>query len=87
MLFRSRDVPVDEHIVAIGEVGLAGEVRSVSQVEARIAESAKLGFTRCIIPRQNISSLSSPEKYGIQLIGIRSIWELIDILEPGKAGK
>ena len=82
-----RDVPVDEHIVAIGEVGLAGEVRSVSQVEARIAESAKLGFTRCIIPRQNISSLSSPEKYGIQLIGIRSIWELIDILEPGKAGK
>ena len=32
-----RDVPVDEHIVAIGEVGLAGEVRSVSQVEARIA--------------------------------------------------
>ena len=58
-----------------------------AMVEARIAESAKLGFTRCIIPRQNISSLSSPEKYGIQLIGIRSIWELIDILEPGKAGK
>ena len=85
LLSGARDIPVPENIVAIGEVGLAGEVRSVSHIESRIAESAKLGFTRCIIPHQNAASLSSQDKFGIEIIGIRSIWELIDLLGPKKA--
>ncbi|MCF6284474.1 MAG: DNA repair protein RadA [Candidatus Hydrogenedentes bacterium] len=46
-----RDVPVPEKLVAFGEVGLAGEVRAVDMAQQRVAEAAKFGFNRCILPR------------------------------------
>lgn len=45
-----RDVPVDPRAVAVGEIGLGGEIRAVSQMEKRMAEAAKLGFTRIVTP-------------------------------------
>lgn len=45
-----KDVPVDARSVAVGEIGLGGEIRAVSQMEKRIAEAAKLGFTRIVMP-------------------------------------
>ncbi len=45
-----RDVGVDPHMVAVGEVGLSGELRSVAQLERRVAEASRLGFKRCLVP-------------------------------------
>ncbi len=49
-----RDAPVDPGTVAIGEVGLSGELRSVAQTERRVSEAARLGFKRCLIPRNSV---------------------------------
>ncbi len=46
-----RNVPLPEKLVAFGEVGLAGEVRAVDMAQQRLAEAAKFGFDRCILPR------------------------------------
>ena len=52
-----RDVPVDPTAVAVGEVGLGGEIRTINQIDKRITESKRLGFTRVIIPRGNLKNL------------------------------
>ncbi|MBI4536035.1 MAG: DNA repair protein RadA, partial [Ignavibacteriae bacterium] len=52
-----RDVPVDSQAVAVGEVGLGGEIRSVNQIERRIAEAGKLGFKRVLLPRSNVKNI------------------------------
>lgn len=57
--------PPDSGIVAVGEVGLAGELRSCSFVENRIAEAEKLGFTKCLIPSANASKLKKFDKIKI----------------------
>jgi len=51
-----RDVPADSGAVVIGEVGLGGEIRRVSQAEKRVAEAGKLGFTRVILPARNLGA-------------------------------
>ena len=48
----ARDLALASDVVAIGEVGLAGEVRAVSGVERRLAEAARLGFTKALVPSQ-----------------------------------
>lgn len=52
-----RDVPVDSGSVAVGEIGLGGEIRSIGQIEKRIAEASKLGFKRMVLPRMNLKGL------------------------------
>lgn len=73
-----KDTLISDDVVAFGEVGLAGEVRSVSHVEARINEAARLGFKKCIIPYYSLKNISQDqlEKLqgdGVQIIGVRSI--------------
>lgn len=58
--FRNR--PLDSGIVAVGEIGLAGELRSCSFLENRIAEAEKLGFTKCLIPSANTAKLKKINK-------------------------
>jgi DNA repair protein RadA/Sms len=52
-----RDVPVDPAAVAVGEVGLGGEIRTINQIEKRITESKKLGFKRIVVPRRNMKNI------------------------------
>ena len=52
-----KGVPLDPHTVAIGEVGLTGEIRNVSFLEARITECEKLGFKKCIVPKSGMEKL------------------------------
>jgi DNA repair protein RadA/Sms len=73
-----RDVPVDSQTVAIGEVGLGGEVRTVSQIEKRIQEAAKLGFRRIIIPKNNHKGL--PVTPGTEIVGVERIEEAVRLL-------
>ena len=73
-----RDVVVDPGTVVFGEVGLGGEVRGVSQSEIRVKEASRLGFKRCLLPRQNQEKIRGPK--GIELIGVNTIQEAIKIL-------
>lgn len=70
-----RDIPTDSQAVIIGEVGLGGEVRAVSQIEQRISEAVKLGFKTIIAPESNIKSLS--KKNLIDLVSITNINDAI----------
>ena len=72
------DRPVDSNIVVFGEVGLAGEIRGVSQPEVRIKEAKKMGFTRCILSRSNMEGIHSPN--GMALVGVDSVKGLMDAL-------
>ncbi len=72
-----RDAPVQPDMVTIGEVGLSGELRSVSQVEKRLNEAAKLGFRRCLLPKAMIRS--SLKTAGLELHGARSVAEALEI--------
>lgn len=71
-----RNRPVDPRTVVVGEVGLAGEVRAVPQVEKRLAEAARLGFGRAVVPR--IESLKGPA--GLELIRVGDLTEALRAL-------
>lgn len=75
-----KDKPVDPHLVAFGEVGLAGELRSVSQLQARVNEAARLGFTRCILPKQGMKGLRTPPSSEIEILAVRNISEALSVL-------
>lgn len=67
------DKVIPEKLMVFGEVGLGGEIRAVSHVRERVKEGARLGFEKCIIPKQSFSSLSKSENYGIQIIGVNTL--------------
>lgn len=69
---------LDPDTVIFGEVGLGGEIRSVPKVENRIKEAIHMGFTRCILPKKQQSSLSAKLSEKIELIGVEKIGEAID---------
>jgi DNA repair protein RadA/Sms len=73
-----RDVPVDSQSVAIGEIGLGGEIRTISHIEKRIQESAKLGFKRIIVPSNNLKSVKRNGE--IEIIGVDKIEKAIEAL-------
>jgi DNA repair protein RadA/Sms len=73
-----KEVPAEHESVIIGEVGLGGEVRAVSQIERRIKEAEKLGFKRCVIPHGNLKGLN--QKSGFEIIGVKSIQETINLM-------
>ncbi len=75
-----QDMPVVENALAFGEIGLAGEIRSVSHAEARVAEAARLGFSRCILPYHNRKTISSNVKNSIELVGVRNIRDAFEAL-------
>jgi len=78
-----RDIPVDPQLVAVGEVGLSGELRAVPQLERRVSEAARLGFTRCLVPKAG-SKIIAPKD--IQLIPVSALREAIGVgLVRGKA--
>jgi len=79
-----RDVGVDPQLVAVGEVGLSGELRAVSQLDRRVAEAARLGFKRCLVPK--IGAGISPAPKDIKLIPVSTLREAIRVgLVRGKA--
>lgn len=73
-----KDRPIPDDIVAIGEVGLTGELRTVAQIEQRINETKRLGFKKCIIPVQRKKLLNIPE--GIKIIEVKTVREAFDLL-------
>jgi len=72
------DRPIKDESAVLGEVGLTGEVRAIGQVEIRVAEMKKMGFTRCLLPESNLKRLRSVED--IELIGIRTVSDAAEAL-------
>ena len=69
------DKEVPEGTVAFGEIGLGGEVRTVNSIEKRIAEVARLGFKRCVIPHSALRKLDRGS-FGIELVGVNSVRDI-----------
>ena len=69
------DRPLGSDLAAIGEVGLAGEIRSVSNLNQRLSEIARLGFRRCVIPAHVRQELRRPE--GLQLLPVKNVGEAV----------
>lgn len=74
-----RETPVIPGSVVLGEVGLAGEIRSISQAGLRINEAQRLGFNHCVLPKNNLRSLDYKEE-GIELIPAAALKEVLDII-------
>jgi DNA repair protein RadA/Sms len=72
-----RDVPVAGDMAIVGEVGLSGELRAVSQLDTRLKEAAKLGFSRCLVPQsRHLNKLKSP---GLEILSARSLAQALEI--------
>lgn len=72
-----RDTPVADDLVAVGEVGLTGEIRSVSHMNQRLQEIARLGFKKCILPKGGSEKLEIPNE--LTVFRVRNIREAIEI--------
>ena len=70
-----KDEPIREDTLAVGEIGLGGELRTVSFCEQRIKEADRLGFKRIIVPKHNLKKLSEIIKGEIEIIGCRNVNE------------
>jgi DNA repair protein RadA/Sms len=76
-----REKPIHAQTVVMGEVGLAGEVRAISQAELRIKDAAKLGFTRCVLPQLNVEKLDKTTALKkMELMGVRTVDEAMERL-------
>lgn len=73
-----RDTCIPGDWAVAGEVGLAGEIRAVSQCERRLSECARLGFTSAVVPRENARHLKAPE--GMRVYGVETLAEALSIL-------
>ena len=76
------DVVIPDGLIAIGELGLAGECRGVANVQMRVKEAARLGFVQAVIPAQNLKQTVGVE--GIEIIPVKGVYDLLRLLRSGK---
>ena len=74
-----KDVAIDPHAIAFGEIGLTGEVRSVSNADLRVAEAVRMGFTHVVVPYHNVSSIAPRE--GVTIVGVKTVREAFEALQ------
>ncbi len=76
-----KNIPVASDTVFIGEIGLTGEVRAVSQIEKRLMEAARLGFKKCIVPAGNMKTIKTMKKLdGLSVKQVKNVQETLDLL-------
>ncbi|MDR2167274.1 MAG: DNA repair protein RadA, partial [Clostridiales bacterium] len=73
-----KNKPLNHLTLVVGEVGLAGEVRTVNSAQRRLDEAAKLGFTEAVIPQANLKGLKRPQ--GMKVFGVSNIGELLRLV-------
>ncbi len=74
--FKNR--PIEDKLIAFGEIGLSGEVRAVSMAENRVTEAKRLGFSICVVPQANYENCCKVE--GIKVIGVASVQDAMDFI-------
>lgn len=72
----------DPETTVVGEVGLGGEVRSVTRIESRLKEAIHMGFKRCLIPKRNVKGISPEISQKIAIVGIEFVDEAVRLLLP-----
>lgn len=78
------DRVIPDELIAFGEIGLSGEVRAVSHIDYRVKEAVRLGFTKIVLPKKNITSaLQVPEN--VELIGVTNIYQALACMKMRKA--
>lgn len=73
------DKPIDEKFIAFGEIGLGGEIRSITHTSQRIKEAERLGFTKCFVPKQSLKSINLSE-YSIEVVPVTSLKQAFYLL-------
>lgn len=73
-----RNRVIDEATTVVGEVGLGGEIRSVTRIESRLKEAIHMGFKRCLIPKRNLNGISDEICQNISIKGVDSVEEAVD---------
>ena len=73
-----RDIPLPSQAMITGEVGLGGEVRAVAQLEARLVETSRLGFTQAYVPQKGLDKKNTPKK--LECVGLSSLEHMMDAL-------
>jgi DNA repair protein RadA/Sms len=81
----ARDRPIPADTVAIGEVGLLGELRGVTGLDRRLREAARLGFTRAIVPRAGMRGRSTPP--GLEIVAVATVREAIELAVGADGGE
>ena len=72
-----KDEKISDNAIAFGEIGLAGEIRSVTQAQQRINEAVRLGFTKIVIPYHNAKNI---DNQGVEVIGVKNIRQAFEAL-------
>ena len=75
-----KDYAIKDDVLAFGEIGLAGEIRAISHCDQRIKEAARLGFSKCIVPKHNLKTIPQNLKDSIEIIGVRTIRQAFEAL-------
>ncbi len=75
------DISISSTTIVFGEIGLSGEIRSVSMAEQRVKEARKLGFLKAVIPASNAKTIHIE---GIEVVGVSSIKEAVDAISEGE---
>ena len=73
-----KDVPINENAIAFGEIGLAGEIRSVSHVQQRVSEAVRLGFSKIIVPSHNRKDIIAPD--GVEIVPVRDVRQAFEAI-------
>jgi DNA repair protein RadA/Sms len=75
---------IPDELIAFGEIGLSGEVRAVSHIDYRVKEAVRLGFTKIVLPKKNMTaSLKVPS--GVELIGVNNIYQALACMQMRKS--
>ncbi|MEG0692977.1 MAG: DNA repair protein RadA [Oscillospiraceae bacterium] len=75
------DKPIDDSIIAFGEVGLGGEIRNVTGIADRVREAQRLGFTKAIIPKNAISSMKDVKNLTIEIIPVSNVKDAFRVIK------
>lgn len=78
------DRPIPDELIAIGELGLSGECRGVANIEGRVREAARLGFTTALVPLHNLQSCEGIS--GINVVAAKNVYDILKYLKPQKEG-
>ena len=74
------DRPIPDDLIAIGELGLSGEIRGVANIEGRIREAARLGFTTAVVPAHNLKACDGVN--GIKVVSAKNVYDILKFLKP-----
>ncbi|MBQ6169923.1 MAG: DNA repair protein RadA [Ruminococcus sp.] len=74
------DKQIDEELIAFGEIGLGGEIRSVSHIAQRIREAERMGFKTCVVPKQSMSAVD-PKEYNIEIIPASTLKQAFAVIK------